>query len=185
MMKCQRKNKKRHMFLSHILRQVNRFHLTSQLVRLNWKIQHRRVSARRITFKRPPNPLGNLRNVPEVFFHRVSNAQHGNPCLPTSAEVSNCQPVEETDLPAVPVVRPVHEPLHDERSWSHCRQTQSAPLRRAHDDHVFDTSRRLRHSAELATITFSIPPVVRVTPQSSRRHVHHGIHHVKYLKRLA
>ena len=73
------------------------------------------------------------------------------PNLPISAEVSSCQPVEETDLPAVPVVRPVHEPLHDERSWSHCRQTQSAPLRRARDDHVCDSSRRLRHSAELAT----------------------------------
>ena len=83
--------------------------------------------------------------------------------------MSSCQPVEETDLPAVPVVRPVHEPLHDERSWSHCRQTQSAPLRRARDDHVRDPSRRLRHSAELAMITFAIPPVVCVTPQSSRR----------------
>ena len=82
---------------------------------------------------------------------------------PISAEVSSCQPVEETDLPAVPVVRPVHEPLHDERSWSHCRQTPSATLRRARDDHVRDPSRRLRHSTELATITFSIPPVVGVT----------------------
>ena len=38
----------------------------------------------------------------------------------------------------------------------------------------------LRHSAELATIAFSIPPVVCVTPQSSRCQVHHGIHHRKY-----
>ena len=91
------------------------------------------------------------------------------------------QPLEETDLPAVPVVRLVHEPLHDERLWSLVARINlrrrsrsrslpsSASLRRARDDHVRDPSRRLRHSAELATITFAILPVVCVTPQSWRR----------------
>ena len=53
---------------------------------------------------------------------RGSNAQHGSP-LTSSISAEGRRPVEET----------VHEPLHDERSWSRCRQTQSAPLRRARD----------------------------------------------------
>ena len=55
--KCQWENEKRHMFLSRILRQVNRLHLTFLLLQLNWKIQTQTMSTRRITFKRLPNPV--------------------------------------------------------------------------------------------------------------------------------
>ena len=91
-----------------------------------------------------------------------SNAQHESSrtsSISISAEVGDCQPVEETELPAVPVVRPVHEPIVARHS--------------------------LGHSAELAMITIAIPPVVCATPKSSRRDDHHGMHHGKYLKRLA
>ena len=56
-MMCQYKDQKRHVFLSNILREVNLLHLTFLLLRLNLKIHHRQVSTRRITFKRPLNPL--------------------------------------------------------------------------------------------------------------------------------
>ena len=57
---------------------------------------------------------------------------------------------------------------------SHCRQTQSAPLRRARDDHVRDSSHRLRHSAELATSCspwnppWEVPQETCVAPSSPR-----------------
>ena len=50
MMRCQCKNAKRHFLLSHILRQVDRFHLTFLLREIQYVSRH-------ITFKRPPHPL--------------------------------------------------------------------------------------------------------------------------------
>ena len=44
----------------------------------------------------------------------------------------------------------------------------SAPLRRARDDHVLDTSRRLRHSAELATIMFTMESTMGSTSRDLR-----------------
>ena len=88
----------------------------------------------------------------------------------------------ETELRAVPVFCHVHEPLHDERLWSHLRQANLC---------------RLRHSAELATITFVwsstefpwhsmvMQPVSRhASGKRPRKHVFHGIHHGKCLKYL-
>ena len=58
MMECQCKSKNRHMFLSHILRQVNRFHQMFLWPPLNRKIQCSQNFLRVvILFKRPPNPL--------------------------------------------------------------------------------------------------------------------------------
>ena len=69
MMECQCKSKNRHMFLSHILRQVNRFHQMFLWPPLNRKIQcsqnfHASHSVQ--TSSKSVGIVRNLRNVPEV-----------------------------------------------------------------------------------------------------------------------
>ena len=61
------------MFLSHILRQVNRFHPTFLLVRFHREIQHRRCPrvASRSKVLRIHLTVRNLRNVPEVTMMRI------------------------------------------------------------------------------------------------------------------
>ena len=73
-MECQYKNTKRHMSLSHILRQVNRFHLTSLLVRFRWKIQHRQCPrvASRSNVLRIHWTVRNLRNRTGGYDHEDS-----------------------------------------------------------------------------------------------------------------
>ena len=72
-MKCQCKNTKRHMLLSQILRQVNRFHLTFLQLRLNQKIQYRQCPrvASRSNVLRIHWTVRNLRSVPEVTMMRI------------------------------------------------------------------------------------------------------------------
>ena len=80
------------------------------------------------------------------------NAQHESLLTSSiSAEVGDCQPVEETELPAVP-------------SSVLCSGHFTMSGRR-----ITVARHNLRHSAELAMITFAIPPLVCATPQSSRR----------------
>ena len=69
-MKCQYKDKKRHVFHPHILRRVNLLHLTYLFVRFHRKIEHRHCPrvASSSNVLRIRWTARNLRKVPEVFF---------------------------------------------------------------------------------------------------------------------
>ena len=101
---------------------------------------------------------------------RGSNAQHGNPPnLRISAEGSNCQPVEVTDLPAVPVGLSSRYTICD---CGHVNSSSSASPPQS--------SRRPRLLGQSQLSSVRVPSVrPRLTP-----HIFHAIHQGKCLGKL-
>ena len=81
-------------------------------------------------------------------------------------------PTPSTRAPSPPRSRPRQATVNQWRRLN-CPQFPSSVLFTSHftmsGRGLIVTRHNLRHSAELATITFAIPPVVCATPQTSRR----------------
>ena len=87
------------------------------------------------------------------------------PNLPISAEVSNCQPVEETELPAVPVGLSSCFTICD---CGHEKSPSSASLRRARDVHVC-SGQCSRRTASSDSSYFPCNPPEKVPRKTSSR----------------